>query len=74
LYFIRRKGEEGIMFFIKIGTYRFTIDQIVCIRAFPSGCRVYLKTGATMDIVDMDEGDWEAIDKFTIFSEKEKSE
>jgi hypothetical protein len=74
LYFIRRKGEEGIMFFIKIGTYRFTIDQIVCIRAFPSGCRVYLKTGTTMDIVDMDEGDWEAIDKFTIFSEKEESE
>lgn len=62
------------MFFIKIGTYRFTIDQIVCIRAFPSGCRVYLKTGTTMDIVDMDEGDWEAIDKFTIFSEKEESE
>lgn len=52
--------------FIKIGDYRFATDQIVCIRVFPSGCRVYLKTGTTMDIVDMDNGDWEVIKAYTI--------
>lgn len=62
------------MFFIKIGNYRFAIDQIVCIRAFPSGCRVYLKTGTTMDIVDMDEGDWELVENMTMNITKLKRE
>lgn len=56
--------------FIKLGDYRFNENDIICIRKFPSGCRVYLRSGTTMD-VDEDEEDWEIIEGQTISKKNE---
>lgn len=52
--------------FIKLGNYRFNMDDIEYVKILPSGCRVHLQSGATIAVTDVDDEDIEIIENHTI--------
>ena len=52
--------------FIKLGKYRFNFDDIACIKVLPSGCVVYLRSGVTISVTDVNDEDLEIIENHTI--------
>ncbi len=59
------------MQFVKLGDFRFAIDQIICLKEFPTAIRVYLKNGMNMDIPNVTDEDWEIINNMTMQKREE---